>query len=279
MIYLVSLFILGLILGSFGNVIIYRLPKQVIAKEKLKNGETLDEPIESISFPASHCQSCKTPLKFYHNIPVISWIFLRGKCAFCKDKISIQYPLIELVSGCLMAFSFSIISDFYIAIILGCTLLTLLFLSMIDLKYKAVPSSLLYISLALSIIYGFCRDFDPFHGFIPNALIFLENTLFDAFILGFVFFILRFVLTKVLKKEAMGEADIYIAAVIGAVVGIKLGFAAIYISALLCLPAFMIANKKDYELPFIPFLNLGLFIALFFKFEIVWFINEYIWIN
>lgn len=279
MIYLVFLFILGLLLGSFGNVVIYRLPKQVLAKEKIKRGETLDEPLESIAFPASHCQSCKHPLKFYHNIPVFSWLFLRGKCAFCKDKISLQYPLIELTSGFLMAFSFTVISDLYIAIILGCVLLTLLWLSMIDFKYKAVPSSLLYISLALSIIYGFCRDFDPFHGFVPNTLIFLENTLFDAFILGFAFFLLRLILTKILKKEAMGEADIYIAAVIGAVVGIKLGLVAIYISALLSLPAFAFANKKNYELPFIPFLNLGLFFTLFFRFEIIYLINEYIWIN
>ncbi|MBQ7270185.1 MAG: prepilin peptidase, partial [Campylobacter sp.] len=83
--YGVVFFILGLCIGSFSNVLIYRLPRN-----------------ESINFPASHCTSCNTPLRFYHNIPLFSWIFLRGKCAFCKEKISFQYPLVELLGGLLM---------------------------------------------------------------------------------------------------------------------------------------------------------------------------------
>ena len=74
----------GISIGSFLNVVIYRLPKN-----------------ESIVLPASHCSKCKVPLKFYHNIPIFSWFYLKGKCAYCNSKISIQYPLIEFGIGVL----------------------------------------------------------------------------------------------------------------------------------------------------------------------------------
>ncbi len=78
----VVLFIFGILIGSFLNVVIYRIPKN-----------------ESIVFPSSKCQSCGNSLKWYHNIPIFSWVFLGGKCAFCKDKISVQYPVVEFVTG------------------------------------------------------------------------------------------------------------------------------------------------------------------------------------
>jgi leader peptidase (prepilin peptidase)/N-methyltransferase len=78
----IIVFIFGIMIGSFLNVVIYRIP----------NGE-------SIVFPASKCQSCQTALKWYHNIPIFSWIALGGKCGFCKEKISAQYPIVELLTG------------------------------------------------------------------------------------------------------------------------------------------------------------------------------------
>ena len=81
-VFLVLVFVTGLCIGSFLNVVILR---------------TLSE--ESIVFPASKCPKCQNPLKWWHNIPVISYICLRGKCAFCKEPISIQYPIIELLTG------------------------------------------------------------------------------------------------------------------------------------------------------------------------------------
>lgn len=84
LIVLAFIFIIGLCIGSFLNVVILR---------------TVSE--ESIVFPASKCPKCQTPLKWYHNIPVLSYLFLRGKCAFCKEHISIQYPIVELLTGCL----------------------------------------------------------------------------------------------------------------------------------------------------------------------------------
>ena len=84
-------FIVGVAIGSFLNVVILRVPKG-----------------ESISFPASHCPKCNNKLKFYHNIPLLSWIFLGGKCAYCKEKISLQYPLIEFLTSIIFTPNFSI---------------------------------------------------------------------------------------------------------------------------------------------------------------------------
>lgn len=232
-------FILGAVIGSFGNVLIYRMPKG-----------------ESINFPASHCQSCKTPLKFYHNVPMLSWIFLGGKCGFCKDKISFQYPLVEFLSGILMLFAYFSEVELYAAVIIGTCFIILLCLSVIDFRYKAVPDPLLFTSLILALIYGA----------LP---IFSENGDFDklisAAIFMFAFWLLRLAVSFIMKREAMGSADIFIAGVMGAILGIKLGLMSIYIAALLTLPAYMIVRKRGYELPFVPFLSLGLLIVYLLK--------------
>jgi len=80
----------GLILGSFGNVLIYRLPQ-----EEASDRNVVTKP--------SHCPSCKAPIRWYHNVPLFSWIFLRGKCAFCGWRIPVRYPLVELLAGLILA--------------------------------------------------------------------------------------------------------------------------------------------------------------------------------
>ena len=226
---IVTLF--GILIGSFLNVLIIRIPKG-----------------ESVVFPSSHCVSCGKNLKWYHNIPLFSWIFLKGKCAFCGSKISIQYPIIEFLSGLIFLLSYIKNQDLLFSFIVGGVFALLLALSVIDLKYKEVPDSLNLLALTLSI----ATSYDVITNF-QNALLFAGG-----------FTLLRFYLSYILKKEAMGEADIMIAGTIGAMVGVKLGLVTIFLSALLALPAFLIAGKKNYELPFIPFLTLALFIVYIF---------------
>ncbi len=225
---------IGLAVGSFLNVVIIRVPKG-----------------ESISLPASHCVTCKHPLKWYHNIPIFSWLFLGGKCAFCKEKISIQYPIIESLTTFIFistAYQSSSVAE---ALILSTLFTMLLALSVIDLKYKAVPDSISIPALFVSL-------------FIDDFMISLNGML----ILAGGFALLRILISWVIKKEAMGEADIIIAGIIGAVVGVELGLAAIYISALIALPVFMIVKTKGYELPFIPFLALGMYITWAYSSEV-----------
>ncbi|MEZ7935536.1 MAG: prepilin peptidase [Sulfurospirillum sp.] len=226
---LVTLF--GLCIGSFLNVAIIRLPKN-----------------ESINLPASHCPTCLHPLAWYHNVPLFSWIFLRGKCAFCKSHISFQYPLVELSSAFLYAFIYFHLANTLQALLIASVFALLLALSIIDLRYKAVPDALSLPALILS----FCTG-DP--------LVSLQNGL--LFMGAFAF--LRFFVSALAKKEVMGEADIIIAGIIGALLGIKLGLAAIYISAVIALIVFMIIRKKGYELAFIPFLALGLLLTWLFE--------------
>ncbi|MBL0686726.1 MAG: prepilin peptidase [Sulfurospirillum sp.] len=223
--------LIGVIIGSFLNVIILRVPKN-----------------ENISLPASHCMTCQKPLKWYHNIPIFSWILLGGKCAFCKEKISIQYIIIEFLTACMfisIALRIDSVSEAFIYSILFSMLLAL---SVIDLKYKAVPDCISIPTLFVSFLVG-----DFFNSF-SSAL----------FLIG-GFTLLRFVVSWIIKKDAMGEADIIIAGIIGATVGVELGLIAIYISALMALIVFFILSKKEYELPFIPFLAFGLYITWIFS--------------
>ncbi|MDR3346829.1 MAG: prepilin peptidase [Campylobacteraceae bacterium] len=219
--------ILGLLIGSFLNVLILRIPKG-----------------ESVVFPSSHCTACGEKLKWYHNIPLLSWIFLRGKCAFCGDKISVQYPLIELATALIFFVCALKESEIYVALSLSLVFSLLLALSLIDIRYKAVPDSLSLPALALALVH-----FEVLSRF-EYALLFAGG-----------FALLRIVISSLLKKEAMGEADIIIAAIIGAVLGLQLGLIAIYLSAVFAIPVFLIVAKRGFEMPFIPFLAIGLFVT------------------
>jgi len=227
--------IIGLAIGSFLNVVILRIPEN-----------------QSISFPASHCPKCNTKLKFYHNIPLISWVALGGKCAYCKEKISIQYPLVEFFTALIFLVTYLKSENLIQAGILSLLFSALFALSIVDLRYKAVPDLISFPALFLSF---FARGFlSSFH---------------DALLFAGGFTLLRMIVSWIIKKEAMGEADIIIASIMGATLGINLGLGAIYLSALIALPAFLIVGKKGFQLPFIPFLTLGLFITWLFDKQIL----------
>ncbi len=117
--YLGLFIILGLLIGSFLNVLIIRIPKG-----------------ESVVFPSSHCVKCKEKLKWWHNISLLSWILLKGRCYFCNEKISWQYPLIESLSAFLFAISYLKSENLYQALIVSLIFALLLALSAIDFKYK-----------------------------------------------------------------------------------------------------------------------------------------------
>lgn len=250
-------FIVGLLFGSFLNVVILRIPRE-----------------ESVVFGASHCYACENKLKPWHNIPLFSWIFLRGKCSFCGAKISIQYPIIELLSGLLflaLASKFSLsIPLFFIAL----SFLMLLALSVIDLKYKMVPDSLNLLAIFFAIIGAWSVE-----GFFLN----LQNALLFAGGFTLLRFALSYYLTSSLYRaglktktswnkyfdrapfvEAMGEGDIMVAATMGALLGLKLTLVAIFLSALLAFPIMlMVSNgsKEEQRVPFVPFLALATLIV------------------
>ncbi|AFV97240.1 MULTISPECIES: A24 family peptidase [unclassified Sulfuricurvum] len=234
---LLFVFIVGAAIGSFLNVVIIRTPRD-----------------ESVSFPASHCMSCNTPLRAWHNIPILSWLFLRGKCSFCGEKISIQYPLIELLSGLIFLFSAMKLGVSIQSFGVALTFDLLLALSAIDYYYKMVPDSINLSALTIAILSA--TSFGQLGYNFTNALLFAGG-----------FTLLRFYLSYAIKKEAMGEADIMIAATMGALLGIKLGLVAIFVGAVLALPALLLTQGESddsKQLPFIPFLAMGCWIVLMF---------------
>jgi len=219
------IFIFGVVIGSFLNVLIYRIPKG-----------------ENIAFPASHCQSCKTPLKWWHNIPIISWIILGGKCHFCGEKISIQYPIIEFITGVIAILVYYKLGLVWYMPIVFLVFAMLLVLIVIDIEYLAIPDSINLLALTLAFIQ-------------PNFLEAFENALIAMGGLS----LLRFYLSYLLNKEAMGEGDIIVAGTMGALLGFPLFFYALFLSAILAIIPSLIS--KDKMVPFVPFLAIATFIV------------------
>ena len=246
----IIIFIIGLIFGSFLNMLIYRLPLEI----------SLINPKRSI------CTNCDYQIKWYENIPLISYIFLKGKCSKCKEKISIIYPIVELLTASITLLLFISI-DFNMQFLLTTLLFyTLITLSFIDFKYKAVPDYLLIVALIITIT--IVLIYEPIN--LSTMLIFA-----GAFVLLelFVTFYIQNIKSNILKDDSlktqrsMGEGDIPIVAIMGGLLGLKLGLIAIFLSALFAIIPSLLNSfiKKDIETPFIPYLSLGLFVIFINK--------------
>ena len=249
----IIIFIIGLIFGSFLNVLIYRLPLDI----------SLFKPL------GSTCTHCKHRIKWHENIPVFSYLLLKGKCSNCSKPISIVYPFVELTTALvtlLLYMNYWLNWELIVTIALFYTLIVL---SFIDLKYKAVPDYLLIIAVILTVIVG---D-------LMNILIFAGGF---ALLELVVTFYIQNVKAKITKNKdletqsALGEGDIPIAGVIGGLLGLHLGISAIFLATLLglSLSIYNLLSKKEIETPFIPFLSLGLFITFITGFNIFsWFLR------
>ncbi len=240
-------FLIGLVFGSFLNVLIHRLPLAI----------SLFKPL------GSSCPHCNNRIKWYENIPILSYLFLKAKCSNCSEPISIIYPIVEITTAIvtlLIYMNFWLNWEMILTIALFYTLIVL---SFIDLKYKAVPDYLLIIVVIMSIILG---------NFI-NILIFCGGFVLLEFAITFYIQNVKAKITKNKELEnqrALGEGDMPIAGVIGGLLGIHLGISAIFLAALLALlpSIYNLFSKKEIETAFIPFLSLGLFITFITEFNI-----------
>jgi len=220
---------LGCIIGSFYNVIIYRLPLN-----------------QSIAFPRSHCQNCKSTIPFYLNIPILSYVFLKSKCNYCGIKISVIYPLVEFISGILWAYSFSQYDIKQAAIFCIMTgILTCI--SFIDFKTMQIPISLLLLLLLFQLSLTIYNS-SYFHSFI-GALA------------GSGFLCITYLITLIIyKKHAMGFGDIIIIFILGMWMGPLLILITIFLSSFSMMIVYLILlfkNKSIYRgpLPFVPSLT------------------------
>ncbi len=221
----IFVFLFGLSFGSFLNVLIYRIPEGI-----------------NIVTPPSACPYCNNNLKWYHNIPLFSWLFLGGKCAFCKEPIPLRYPFVELFNAIIWLAIYLKIGLVWYMPFVALSFSMLLALSMIDIKYYAVPDSLNFAALLFALIQ---KDF--FTHFI------------DAAIAAFGFWLLGFIVSKLAKKDSLGEADIIVAATMAALLGFPLFFIAMFLSAILAIVPSLLA--KDTMVPFVPFLALATLIS------------------
>ena len=232
---LLYLFIIGLFVGSFYNVVALRLCKN-----------------ESIVFPGSHCVNCNHKLSWYELIPVFSYIGLRGRCHHCKKHISLQYPLIELLTGILFALSFYIFGFSYntlISIVL-CSIVIITYIT--DSKYMVILDEVLVGgSILILLIYLI------FEGIVPSLW-----HLFDALIVFLIMVLVKFLGDFAFKQESLGWGDVKLSFIAGLVLGINLGIAYIVLGSFLAFPyaLYISIKKKDSILPFGPFLATSLLI-------------------
>lgn len=252
MITLLIIFISGIIIGSFLNVCIYRIPEN-----------------ESILFPWSHCPNCKTQIKPYDNIPIISFFILNGKCRTCQKNISLRYPLVELTTGIIFSlfyYRFGFTIDFIPGIIFISSLIVITF---IDIEYNIIPN---IITLPLIIFFNF---FGLYKYLVNNDIYLLIDPFTGLIIGGVILYIIAWI-----SKGGMGGGDIKLAALIGSALGLKKVLITLFLAFIIggIFGAVLIItgkkNKKD-KIAFAPFICLGSIITLIWGKEIiVWYLNN-----
>lgn len=243
----------GLIMGSFLNVCICRIPKG-----------------KSIAFPPSHCPSCHTNLKWHNLVPVISYVIQKGQCTSCKEKITLQYPMIEILNAFLyllvyIKYGFTVDFFFY-ALIFS----ILIIIAMIDLKEMIIPDILVLCLVGLTIIYK-----------LALYILFDQSPQLLDSVGGLVLSALLFILIILLSKGGMGGGDVTLIGSLGFIVGIKMIFVTILLSFILgaIISVFLLVAKikgrKD-PIPFGPFIVLGFLIVVFWGEQLLgWYINMF----
>ncbi|MEE9213263.1 MAG: prepilin peptidase [Thermodesulfobacteriota bacterium] len=255
-------FILGAVLGSFLNVCIYRLPRE-----------------ESIAFPPSHCTSCNNPIKFYDNIPILSYLILGGKCRNCSMRISPIYPIIELISAVLTLLAvrqFGINMDtlFYIVLIYS-----LIIITFIDLEHMIIPNVITFPGIGVGIIFnliitnwGYASDLLD----TPDLKNFLRlisevpimSSILGVLIGGGLLYFIGFLYEVIRKREGMGMGDVKLLAMLGAFLGWQGVIFIVFLSSIigtvigLSIILYQRENLK-YAIPFGPFLSIAAIIYIF----------------
>jgi leader peptidase (prepilin peptidase) / N-methyltransferase len=234
------LIILGLVLGSFFNVCIYRLPRN-----------------ESLVWPGSHCPLCRHPLAPRDNIPLVSFLLLRGACRYCHAPIAYRYPLVELLTALLLAllgWKFGLSWILLQNAILACALLVV---SFIDLDHRIIPDEISYPGMAVGLLLSIGLGFPGW-----------KSSLTGLLLGGGVLYLLAGGYELATKKEGLGGGDIKLLAMIGAFLGWKGVLVTIFmgslIGTLVGLLLMLVWKKgRTYAIPFGPFLSLGALIHLF----------------
>ncbi|WMM26943.1 prepilin peptidase [Tissierella sp. MB52-C2] len=246
---LISLY--GLLIGSFLNVCIYRIPRD-----------------ENIAYPASHCPNCNTNLKWYDLIPVLSFIHHKGKCGYCREKISLQYPIVELLNSIIYLFiykKYGLTLEFFFYAIIFSILITI---TLIDLKEMIIPDILVVLILGITTIYK-----------VLSYILYNKPPQLLNSIGGLVLSALLFILIILVSQGGMGVGDATLIGSLGFILGIKGIFLTIFLSFILgaIISVFLLITKikgRRDPIPFGPFIVGAFFIVVFWKEQLIsWYIS------
>jgi leader peptidase (prepilin peptidase)/N-methyltransferase len=265
----ILVFIFGSVVGSFLNVCIHRMPLG-----------------ESVVWPHSHCPKCKKKIPTCDNIPFLSFIILKGKCRFCKESISLRYPLVELLTALMFLVVFNrygLSYDFFIFILFVCGLIIATF---VDIQHRIIPDEIsvggIIFGFILTAIKGFNLRpvsydtrplFDSLLGIIVGGgIIYLTGKLFDL-----VWF-------KILKRppiqgetESMGGGDVKLLAMIGAFLGWQKVIFVFFLAPFfgVVVGTINLLAKKDHTIPYGPFLSFAAIFSIFWMDKIIRLIFPY----
>lgn len=260
-------FVFSLMIGSFLNVVIFRLPKMLeqgwkrecrefLADEVTTPTNTGDEEIITLSTPSSTCPSCQHKIRFYENIPLISWLFLRGKCSQCQSKISLRYPLVELTTAILsvvIAANFGVTFTTLMLLVLTWGLICL---TLIDYDHMLLPDQITLPLLWLGLLVN-----------INGAIVPLSDAVIGT-VAGYMSLFSVFWLFKLVTgKEGMGHGDFKLVAVFGAWIGWQLLplliLMASAVGAIIGISLMVFKNhQREQAIPFGPYLAIAGWITL-----------------
>ncbi|MBT3318902.1 MAG: prepilin peptidase [Clostridia bacterium] len=255
---MVLIFLAGIVIGSFLNVCIYRIPKE-----------------ESIAKNGSACMSCGAKLTLIDLIPVFSYLVLRGKCRHCKTRFSAQYPIIEAITGVLFLLLYLKFGLNYVIIIYAALIAILIVITLIDYRHMIIPNGLIIAGLVVGVAQLIAAIFTT--GIFENWLVYVIG----FFAGGLPLLLIALFTTFVLKKEAIGGGDIKLMAFAGLILGWKLLIPAFFIGIVVgaIVSVVLMATKKKKrgdEIPFGPFLCFGILVSIFFGQEIFnWYLGMF----
>jgi leader peptidase (prepilin peptidase)/N-methyltransferase len=257
-----TIFILGLLIGSFLNVCILRIPRE-----------------ESIVLPASHCPACNAKIQPYDNIPVVSWLILGGRCRKCKAPISPQYPIVELLTGLLFLVTylyFGLSIEFAKWAIFAAIMVVL---TITDIRERILPDKVNFLGLGIGLVFSFflappdgTAEWISRHLFDvqpPDVALAIVDALLGAAVASGLLWVVAEGYFRLRGREGMGLGDVKMMAMAGAFLGVQRALLTIMLGSILgsIIGAAVIAVAKkdsDFELPFGTFLGAAAMLVVFF---------------
>ena len=261
-------------IGSFLNVCIYRIPRK-----------------KSLVSPRSFCPNCNTPIGWYANVPVLSYMFLLGRCRTCKAKISLRYPLVELLTGYVFAHLYYVFIQYrqespcvvICYLVLCCALIISTF---VDLDLLIIPNEVTFVCIPLSLVLsvicpGLHTAHDTMRSFSLTGIYRFDSLIASVIGMlagGGLVFICSVFGKWIFKKDAMGFGDVKLMGMIGGITGWKLAvsvfFVAPFFGLLMAIPVLLI--KKSHLIPYGPFLSLAALVCILMQDYFIGLVNVYL---